>query len=192
MKTRLSMLVVLLSSLAVLAAPPPPPPGPGPHGPGPHGGPGGPPGFDDEDDDDAERAELRERRGRMMLVMGISEALDLSEAEAIKMSERLKAVSEKRVPLRKEMGEAMKALKTAADGDQAALAKVDANVQKVLDGRAKMAALDKELFLQLAQGLTPQKKAKLALALGRMNHELRGGGPGRFDGPRGPRGPRGN
>lgn len=207
MKTRLSMLVVMLSSLAVLAAPPPGPgPGPGPGGPGPgpgFGPPGGPPHgppgqFDDDDDDSDERAEQRERRHRMMMVMGISDALELTEAETIKLSERMKAVHEKRQPVRKEMGEAMKALRDAAQGDQAALAKVDANVQKVLDGRAKMATLDKELFGQLAQGLNPQKKAKLALALGRMNHEMRGG-PGRFDGARGPRdgrgpgaGPRGN
>jgi hypothetical protein len=70
---------------------------------------------------------------------------------------------------------AMREVKAAADGDQAALAQVDANIQKVLDGRAQLAAMDKEMFVFLSKDLTPQKKAKLALVLAKM-HELRGGG----------------
>jgi hypothetical protein len=166
MKTRLLLTLLLTTSLAAFA------PGPGPHGGrGPRGG--GP--FGDGPPS-PEQVEARERQVRMMMVVAISEALELNEAEALKMSERLKGLEGKRRPVRQQMGEAMKALKDAAEGDQAALAQVDANVQRVLDGRAQMAALDKELFQQLSQGLAPQKKAKLALALGRLNHELRGGG----------------
>ena len=90
----------------------------------------------------------------------------------------LPAPSERR-PLRRQMGESMKALKDAADGDAAALPQVDANVAKVLDGRAQMAAMDKELFATLSQGLAPQKRAKLALVLGRLQHEMKGFKKGR-------------
>lgn len=125
----------------------------------------------------AGKGEAREERfeqARLMYVVAISEALDLKEADAIKLSTTLKAFEEKRRPLRQQMGEAMKSLKDAADGDASAAAGVDANVNKVLDGRAQMAALDKELFATLSQGQTPQKKAKLALVLARLNMEMKG------------------
>jgi len=46
-------------------------------------------------------------------------------------------------------------------------------VQRVLDGRAQMAALDKELFAQLSVGQSPQKKAKLALFMAKFGEEMR-------------------
>ena len=109
-----------------------------------------------------------------MYVVAISEALELSETDALKLSEKIKGVEEKRRPLRQVMGEAMRSLKDAADGDATALTQVDANVQKVLDGRVQMAAMDKELFATLAQGYPPQKRAKLALVLGRLKNEMKG------------------
>lgn len=118
--------------------------------------------------------EERFEQARLMYVVAISEALDLKEADSIKLSTTLRSFEEKRRPLRQQMGEAMKSLKDAADGDAAAAATVDANVSKVLDGRAQMAALDKELFATLSQGQTPQKKAKLALVLARLNMEMKG------------------
>lgn len=161
MKTKLLAVVVALASLTSFAAPPP---GAGP----------GPKWADREDRE--ERMEAREQKLRLMYVVAISEALELSDAEALKLSDKLKGIEEKRRPLRQAMGEAMKSLRDAADGDQAALGQVDANVAKVLEGRAQMAAMDKDLFAQLSQGLTPQKRAKLALVLARMGHELKGGG----------------
>ncbi|MCA2981339.1 MAG: hypothetical protein INH37_23960 [Myxococcaceae bacterium] len=54
-------------------------------------------------------------------------------------------------------------------------------MQRVLEGRAQMAQLDKELFTTLAQGQPPQKKARLALVLAKVGDELRRmkGGKGR-------------
>ncbi len=168
MKTKLLMSMVVLGAVTVFAAPPG----------GEKGGPrmmrgGGDPEHRDE------RMEDREREMHLMYVVAISEALELTEAEALKLSEKLKGVEEKRRPLRRQMGESMKALKDAADGDAAALPQVDANVAKVLDGRAQMAAMDKELFATLSQGLAPQKRAKLALVLGRLQHEMKGFKKGR-------------
>ncbi len=118
--------------------------------------------------------EGREREGRLRMVVALSEALELNEADALKLSEQIKGLEQKRRPLRMQMGEAMRALKDAADGNAAAQAAVDANIQLILDGRAQMAALDKELFAGLSQGLSPQKRAKLALTLAGMHHEMKG------------------
>ncbi len=164
MKTKLLMLCVALGSTMVLAGPP----GPGPGGKG----------FDKEERRE-DRMENREQKARLLYLVAISEALELSDADALKMSDKLKAIEEKRRPLRQQMGEAMKSLRDAAEGDQAALGQVDANVQRVLDGRAQMASMDKDMFTQLAQGLTPQKRAKLALVLARMGQEMKGMKKGR-------------
>lgn len=164
MKTKLMLSMLVLGSLTAFAAPPP---GAGDKtGPAKWGG-GGPEGR-------GERMEEREREARLMYVVAISEALDLGEADAIKLSEKIKGVEAKRRPLRQAMGEAMKSLRDAAEGDAAALPLVEANVQKVLDGRAQMAAMDKELFTTLAQGYPPQKRAKLALVLARLHQEGKG------------------
>lgn len=168
MKTKLMMSMLVLGSLTALtafAAPPGGKPGPGP---GKWGG-----------EDRADRMEAREREVRLMFVVAIAEALELTEGEAIKLSEKIKVLEEKRRPLRQGMGEAMRAVKDAADGDATALTQVDANVAKVLDGRAQMAVLDKELFTTLAQGYPPLKRAKLALVLGRLNQEMKGFQKGR-------------
>ncbi|MDP2269411.1 MAG: hypothetical protein Q8N23_25040 [Archangium sp.] len=169
MKTKLMLPVVLCGALVAFAAPPP-------------GGKGGPGQGKWGGEDREERMESREREARLMYVVAISEALELNEAEALKLSEKLRVIEEKRRPLRQAMGEAMRSLKDAADNDAAALPQVDANVQKVLDGRAQMAAMDKELFSSLAQGYPPQKRAKLALVLARLNHEMKGFKKGRHGG----------
>lgn len=155
MKTRLLTMLLVLSSVSVFASPP-----------------AGHPKWTPEVQ--AERMQAHERKMRLMYVVSISEALDLNEKDALKLAEKLKAVEEKRRPLRQSMGEAIQALKDASEGDATALTSVDANVQKVLDGRSAMAAFDKELFGSLAQGYSPQQRAKLALVLGRLSNEGRG------------------
>lgn len=158
MKTLVTMLVLALST-AAFAAPP-----------------GGRPGkWGGDPEKLQEKMEERETRTRMIFVLTVAEALELNEAEALKLSEKVKGIEEKRRPVREAMFTAMRQVKAAADGDAAALAQVDTNIQKVLDGRAQMAAMDKDMFAYLAKDLTPQKKAKLALVLAKM-HELRGGG----------------
>ena len=175
MKTKLLLSMMVFGALSAFAAPPADKTGPAKWGGG------------ADPERRAERMEERSREARLMYVVAISEALDLTEPEAIKLSEKIKAVEEKRRPLRQAMGEAMKSLKDAADGDAAALPQVDANVQKVLDGRAQMAAMDKELFTTLAQGYAPQKRAKLALVLARLHQDAKGFKRGGHEGRRGGR-----
>lgn len=158
---------VMLCSAAAFAAPPP-------------GGRPPPRAEGMADDARGERREEREKKVRMMLVVGIADALSLSEAEALRMGEKIKGFEDRRRPVREAMHEAMKTLKAAGDGDPAALPQVDAAVQRVLDGRQQMAALDKEMFAGLSQGLTPQKRAQLAIFLAKFSqgmNKLKGQGP---------------
>lgn len=131
---------------------------------------------EDREERQEERHEERARQARMMLVVAVAEALELNEAQALKVADKVKALDDKRRPVREAMGDAMRAVKAAADGDAAALAALDANVQKVLDGRVQMAQLDKELFATLGEGQPPQKRAKLAVVLAKVGAELRGRG----------------
>ena len=123
------------------------------------------------------QGDVAARHARLKYVVEIAEALELSEADALKLSEKLKGLEVRRQPVRQAMHQAMKAVKAAADGDAAALKDVDANVQKVLDGRAQMAVMDKELFTTLSKDLSPQQRAKLAVVLAKIHGE--GGKKGR-------------
>jgi hypothetical protein len=166
---KLLLTLVAFASLNVFAAPPAPvatPAAPPAARPGPGRWDAMNPGEREEKMEDAER------RVRMMAVVGISEALELNEGDALRLSEKIKAFEEKRKPVRMGMHESMKTLKAAAEGDTAAAAQVDAAMLKVLDGRSQMAAIDKEFFTTLSQGQTPQKKAKLALFLAKFSQEL--------------------
>ncbi|MBL8956528.1 MAG: hypothetical protein JNK82_37485 [Myxococcaceae bacterium] len=131
-------------------------------------------GWDDERSE--ERREGHEKRMRMMLVVGIAEALSLSEAEAIRLADKIKTFDDKRKPLREQMFTSMKLLKAAADGDAASLPKVDQATTALLDLRQQMAAVDKEMFLTVSKDLTPQKRAQLAIFLAKFMREGKGHG----------------
>ncbi|MHB8879367.1 MAG: hypothetical protein ACYC8T_37205 [Myxococcaceae bacterium] len=157
-----SLLALMLVPVVSFAAGPGGPPGPGPGG------------------DPALRQEHKEKRQRTMLVVGLAVALDLNETEALRMAEKVRAFEDKRRPLRTEMTDSMKVLREAARGDQAALAKVDQATTRVLDHRAKLAAIDKDMFNALAKDLTPQRRAQLAIFLAQFQRKAGGmGGPGR-------------
>ncbi|MBS1152813.1 MAG: hypothetical protein H6Q89_4511 [Myxococcaceae bacterium] len=166
MKKLLLAAVLAVSSLS-FAAPPPA---------------GAPPPKWGERGDNSERKAEMAKKIHMLLVVGIADALSLNEAEALKMSDKLKGYEEKRRPVRETLGESLRVLKAAADGDTSALAQVDQAVQKLFDGRQQMAALDKEMFAGLSKDLSPQKRAQLAVFLAKFHAEARGwkgGGKGR-------------
>src|SRR5262249_10726446 len=119
---------------------------------------------------------------RLMLVVGIADALSLNETEAIRLADKIKVFEDKRKPLREQMHDSMKVLKAAADGDQAALGRVDQATMTVLDTRAQMAAVDKEMFVAVSKDLTPQKRAQLALFLAKFMHEAQFKAHGGFGG----------
>ena len=137
----------------------------------------------DERGDNAERKAEMAKKIHMLLVVGIADALSLTEADALKMSDKLKGFEEKRRPVREAMGDSLKILKDAADGDSGAASQVDQAVQRLFDSRLQMAQMDKDMFAGLAKDLTPQKRAQLAVFLAKFHAEARGmkgnGGRGR-------------
>ena len=132
-------------------------------------------------DDRAERKEEMAKKVHMLLVVGIADALSLNESEALKLSDKLKGFEERRRPVREGMGESLRILKAAADGDASATGQVDSAVQRLFDSRMQMAAMDKEMFAGLSKDLAPQKRAQLAIFLAKFHAESKGwkGGKGR-------------
>lgn len=130
-----------------------------------------------------DKAELGKKM-HMMMVVGLADALSLNESEALKMSDKLKGYEEKRRPVREAMGDSLRILRAAADGDATAGAQVDSAVAKLFDSRQQMAAMDKEMFTGLARDLNPQKRAQLAVFLARFHAEAKGwkGGHGGREG----------
>jgi hypothetical protein len=117
-------------------------------------------------------AALQERRVRMLATVGIAEALELSDGEALKLSETFRVFEERKRPIRQATGQAMKHIKAAAEGDTVAQAQIDTHVKTVLEGRAQLAQIDRELFTALSVGQSAQKKAKLAIFIAKFSQEL--------------------
>ncbi|AGC44100.1 hypothetical protein MYSTI_02784 [Myxococcus stipitatus DSM 14675] len=114
-----------------------------------------------------QRMERAEQRMRLRQVLTLSDALELDNAQALKMEETLRQFDEKRRPLREQVRDAARTLHQAARGDSTALAQVDTAAQRAFEARERIAALDREMYQALARGLPPEKRAKLALALAR-------------------------
>jgi len=154
---RLLITLALLPALAVAA--PPDAPGRGPQGAGP---------------DDQARMQQAQKRMRVARTIAFAEALDLDEAGAMRVRDVMARFDERRAPLRKQIMDNVRVLRDAARGDKAAGAQVDQAVQRLRDARTKLHALNGELFQQLTQGLSPEKKAKAALFLARFEHRAHG------------------
>jgi hypothetical protein len=118
-------------------------------------------------------SEQWQKRSRLMRTLAIADALELDDAATLKLRDRLQRFEDRRAPVQHQLMEQTVVLRRAAKGDTTAFAQVDAAIQKVLTLRAQLEALDRELFAELATGLTPQKKARLALALARLPQQVR-------------------
>ncbi len=141
--------------------------GPGPKGgAGPHAGP------------DAQwNPEMAQKRMRVARTLGLAEALDLDSAQALKLSEQLSKVDAKRFALIQQMRDSHQVLRRAAQGEKVAGAEVDQAIQKALEARSQIVALDREVVATVTKDLTPQKKARAVMFLARFSHRF-GGGPG--------------
>jgi len=113
------------------------------------------------------------RQIRMKQVIGLAEALELSEADALRMAQVIRSVQERRRPLQEQVAEAARIIKRAADGEPDALARVDAALQQMYAARAQLAELNKELFATLSQGLSAQQRAKMAVFFAKFHMQLR-------------------
>ena len=134
----------------------------------------------------AERRAEMEQRAQMMVTLEIAQALELNDADTLKLKQQVAQWDAQRAPLRQQMFDNAQVLRRASKGDTTAYGQVDQAIQKIIDLRAQMQQIDQQMFQQLSKGLPPQKKAKLALAIARMpgamRGMMRGGGHG---GPRG-------
>jgi hypothetical protein len=114
-----------------------------------------------------------QQRMRTLRALGIAEALDLDTADALRLDAAMRPFDDRRRPLQKQLHDAMQTLRRAAEGEAQALPQVDAATARVLDTRAQMAAIDREMFAALSQSRTPQQRARLALFLAHFQEEVR-------------------
>jgi hypothetical protein len=114
-----------------------------------------------------------QKRARLMRMLAIADALELDDAATLKLRDRLARFEEKRAPIQRQLLEQTVVLRRAAKSDTTAYAQVDGAIQKVLTLRAQLEQLDRELFTELSAGLSPQKKAALALAMARLPQQMR-------------------
>lgn len=114
-----------------------------------------------------------QKRARLMRTLAIADALELDDAAALKLRDRLAKFEDKRAPIQSQLFEQTLVLRRAAKGDTTAYAQVDGAIQKVLALRGQIEQMDRDLFAELSAGLTPQKKARLALAMARLPQQMR-------------------
>ena len=145
------------------------------------------------------------KRMRLARTLGLAEVLDLDAPAALKLNDSLAKLDDRRIAARKTMHDSREVLHRAAKGEKVAAADVDQAIQKALDARAQLQAVDRETVSTVTQGLTPEKKARAVLFLARFQHRFpghmmgpgkgpgmhRGMGPGMGPGRRGPGGPGG-
>jgi hypothetical protein len=124
--------------------------------------------------------EKMEKRMRLARTLGLAEALDLDAPAALKLGDTIGKFDDRRVAAHKQMHEAREVLRRAAQGEKLSAADVDGAIQKGLDARAQLTAIDRETVAAVTQGLTPEKKARAVLFLARFQHRFAGHmmGPG--------------
>jgi hypothetical protein len=111
------------------------------------------------------RFEQMEKRMRVTRALGLSEALDLDEAQALKMQETLAKFDARRLSLLQTLRDSAQVLQRAASGDQAAQSQVDQNVARFFETRGQLRQLERETFQAVTQGQPPQKRARAAIFL---------------------------
>jgi Spy/CpxP family protein refolding chaperone len=113
-----------------------------------------------------------EKRMRLARTLGLAEALDLDTAQALKLGDTLSRFDDRRKAIRNQAHDARDALRRAAANEKASAAEVDAAVGKLVDARTQLTAVDREMLQAVTQGLTPDRKARAALFLGRFHDRV--------------------
>jgi hypothetical protein len=132
--------------------------------------------------------ERMEKRARLARTLGLAEALDLDAPQALKLGEAISKFDERRLAAHKQLFEAHQALRKAAQGEKTSAGEVDQAIQKVLDARAQIHAVDREMVSTVTKDLAPEKKARAVLFLERFQRRFGPGpaarmGPGMRNGP---------
>jgi hypothetical protein len=102
-------------------------------------------------------------RQRLMKVVGLAEALELNEIQALRMADVMRRYDERKAPLQVQNAELAKVIKRASEGDSAAVGQVDRAIQTISDNRVQVQQLDREMMDELGRNLSPQQRAKLMI-----------------------------
>jgi len=116
-----------------------------------------------------------EKRMRLARTLGLAEVLDLDTAQALKLDDTLGKFDERRKAARKQASDASEVLRGAARGTatpKPGAADVDAAISKLLDARAQLQAIDRDMLQAITRGLAPEQKARAALFLGRFRDRI--------------------
>jgi len=146
---------------------------------------------------DPKMQEKVERRMKLARTLGLAEALDLDAKKALELGDVMAKQDDRRAAIRKQMRDAHDVLRKAADGEKVTAQEVDQAIQKGLDARAQLAAVEKETLQAIIKDLNPEQRARAVLFLDRFHRRFQvGGGQGniqimRHRGPGGMGGPGG-
>lgn len=113
-----------------------------------------------------------EKRMRLARTLGLATALDLDTAQALKLGDTLAKFDDRRKAIHKQAADARDVLRNAATNDKAAAGDVDAAITRLLDARAQMQTIDKEMLQAITKDLSPGQKARAALFLGRFRDRI--------------------
>jgi hypothetical protein len=113
-----------------------------------------------------------EKRMRLVRTLGLATALDLDTAQALKLGDTLAKFDDRRKAIHEQAASARDVLRGAASGGKATAAEVDAAIAKLLDARAQMQVVDKEMVQVITKDLSPEQKARAALFLGRFRDQI--------------------
>lgn len=116
--------------------------------------------------------EAMEKRMRLARALGLAEALDLEPAAALKLGETIGKFDDRRLAAHRAMHDSRDVLRRAAQGEKVSAADVDQAIQKGLDARAQLQAIDRDTVQAVTQGLTPEKKARAVLFLSRFQQHF--------------------
>lgn len=180
---KLALLLALVPVLAFAQAAPPPAAKPG----APAAGPGQPGPMDPLD---PARMEKLQRRMKLALTLGLAETLQLDDAAALKLGGQIDKFTPRRQAAMVQMRDSVQLLRRSAQGEKVAAADVDAAITRLLDARAQVQVIDREVVTTVTRDLPPEKRARAVLFLAKFHQramqELRPGGRGRGPGPGGP------
>jgi len=125
----------------------------------------------------AERAAANQKRVQndmhLLRIIGLADALGLSEAEALRLDRIMHPFDERKREVRVQINEAAKVIQRATEGDSAALARVDQAMETVLSGRVLVAEIDKEMIQAVAREITPQQRAKMSVFFAKYGQQAR-------------------
>jgi hypothetical protein len=135
---------------------------------------------------DPARMERIKRRMQLALTIGLAETLQLDDAAALKIRGQIEQFTPRRMATAQQMRESVQLLRRSAKGEKLPAAEVDGAITRLLDARAQMQGLDREVVTTVTRDLPPEKRARAVLFLAkfhqRMMQELRPGGHGRGPG----------